>query len=456
MGLLIQNITVGQPVWAPDNGPKDAIWDFQDGDYTSFFPMKQSLPGFLHFQAGYGVHRNDSYWTEHTDIEIDEDRNDGSSWNFAASVGTWLSAQRLSAPSTALTPIDGSTFPSPNRLSVGENYYGNTLRTNPEARHYRMFNSAANTYQGILGAAWPYKIVVPKVSDPTYKWANQLWLASGGVKSSFNGGTWDMGSWGNFFTVFQKAVAITRNGTTVIANNAQISTYLSAPLQLNKTLNRGHYTSSTWAILKKNNLGNYVAATVNLDYVLNTGTFTSDIIEIQFQVPGDFKVTNTAVGSSSTFTGPNQMITTTIIRADIDNVTVVVNDKITFPTIKANMSATPVFTNIIVDDAPILEGIETFSVDITPSLDMQFAEWIQKTQTITNGNLVETEIVKTNDLNEAQWLQLMLDKALVNCVVINSDTSIALETRNCHDLGYNQTFRLPRGNYNCGYTVEPI
>ena len=457
MGLLIQNITVGQPVWATDNGPKDTIFDFESGQYNCLFPMKQSVPGFLHFKAGYGaIHRNDPYWTEHTDVEIDEDRNDRSSWNFAASCGTWLQAQRLSAPSTALTYIDGSTFSSPNRLSVGENYYGNTLRTNPEARHYRMFNAGANTYQGILGSAWPYKIVIPRVAEPTYKWANQLWVATGGIKSSFNSGTWDMGSWANFFTVFQKAVAITRNGTTVIANNAQISCYLSTPLVLNKTLNRGHYTSSTWAILKKDNLGNYVTATLNLDYILNTGTFSSDIIEIQFMVPGDFKVTNTAVGSSSAATGPNQMVTTTIIRVDLDNVITTVDDKITFPTLQANMSATPVFTNIVIDDAPILEGVEVFSVDITPSLDMQFAEWIQTTITNTNGNVVQTIIDKTNDLDEQQWLQLMLDKALVNCVAVNSNTSQVVESRNCHDLGYNQTFRLPRGNYNCGYTVEPI
>ena len=445
--------------WKTNTGPKDTILDFEDGDGNVQFIIEQFLPGVLAFQAGaHVIYSNDQTFAETTDNVIWRLRNDHQNgfWNFPASLGTWLRAFRLSSPSTPATLIDGGSFPSPTRLLQGQNYYGNTPRTNPEARHWKKIGTTEN-YAGGIGEGWPYKITIPRVVDPTYKWANQFWGASFGVKSSFDEGTWDFGSASKYFFVYQKAVAITRNGATTLANNAQISTRLSAPLSLNKTLNRGHFTSSTWAVLKKDNLGNYVTATVNLDYILNTGTLTSDIIEIQFQVPGDFKITNTAIGSSSASTGPNQMVTTTIIRADLDNVITTVDDKITFPTLKANMVATPVFTNIVVDDAPILEGIETFSVDITPSLDMQFAEWTQTTITNTNGsNVIQTIIDKTNDLTEAQWLQLMLDKALDKCVVLNADNSAVIEERNCHNVGYNQTFRLPRGNYNCGYTVEPI
>ena len=460
-----------QAQFNPNYYPKDRIVDFETNGQYAEWRLEQSVFGNLNFMHGSGATYNDTHFMRNpsgnrsaaapqTWYPGDEDWDGSRGLDFYHSlgvVGTYLIQDGDGNTVQTWTSFNGAQQVPPTYLLQGQIIYGNGPVGNPEVRHNKVTNPNGNKVDGCFGAGYPYRLSYIRVSDPVYKWKDLSIIWGLNLRSVFNGGNWDLGSTGaQSFKVFQKAVAITRNGTTVIANNAQISCNLSTPLVLNKTLNRGHYTSSTWAILKKDNLGNYVTATLNLDYILNTGTFTSDIIEIQFMVPGDFKVTNTAVGSSSAATGPNQMVTTTIIRVNLDNIITRVDDKITFPTLQANMSATPVFTNIVIDDAPILEGVEVFSVDITPSLDMQFAEWIQTTITNTNGNVVQTIIDKTNDLNEQQWLQLMLDKALVNCVAVNSNTSQVVESRNCHNLGYNQTFRLPRGNYNCGYTVEPI
>lgn len=457
MAFEINNISVKRQIsWRPESYPKSFIWDFEQGDASKQWTLEQSLRGILRFQAGGGVrHQNDDWKEETTDDVIDEDRN-GSSYNFGASLGSKMITLRLFPTVGPSTPVNGASFPNPTRLATGANLFGNPPVANPEARHHSQRNFATNEYSGTTGSAFPYVVNIPRISHPVYKWEDQTYGVVINIISKFNGGTWDMGELNTAFGIFQKAVSITRNGATVIANNAQLTTTLSNALSLNKTLNRGHKNGSSWTIQKKDSLGNYVDATISLDYIFVTGTSTSDIIEIKFMVPGEFKVLNTTVGTSNAQTGPNQMVHSTFIIANLDNITVQIDDDITLPNIKANMVATPIFTNIVLDDEPILEGVEIFSVDITPSLDMQPAKWIQTTITSTNNSVTEVPVIKTNDLNEAQWLQLILDKALVKCVVIDSNTSTIIESRNCQDLGYNHTFRLPKGNYNCGYTIEPI
>lgn len=460
-----------QAQFNPNYYPKDRIVDFETNGQYAEWRLEQSVFGNLNFMHGSGATYNDTHFMRNpsgnrsaaapqTWYPGDEDWDGSRGLDFYHSlgvVGTYLIQDGDGNTVQTWTSFNGAQQVPPTYLLQGQIIYGNGPVGNPEVRHNKVTNPNGNKVDGCFGAGYPYRLSYIRVSDPVYKWKDLSIIWGLNLRSVFNGGNWDLGSTGaQSFKVFQKAVSITRNGATVIANNAQLTTTLSNVLSLNKTLNRGHKNGSSWTIQKKDSLGNYVDATISLDYIFVTGTLTSDIIEIKFMVPGEFKVLNTTIGTSNAQTGPNQMVHSTFIIANLDNITVQIDDDITLPNIKANMVATPIFTNIVLDDEPILEGIEIFSVDITPSLDMQPAKWIQTTITSTNTTVTKVPVIKTNDLNEAQWLQLILDKALVKCVVIDSNTSTIIESRNCHDLGYNQTFRLPRGNYNCGYTVEPI
>lgn len=452
--------------------PKDRIVDFETNGQYAEWRLEQSVFGNLNFMHGSGAKLYDTHFMRNpsgkrsaaapqTWYPGDEDWDGSRGLDFYHSLGVVGQYLIQDADSNVVSPwtsFNGAQQVPPTYLLQGQIIYGNGPVGNPEVRHNKVTNPNGNKVDGCFGAGYPYRLSYIRVSDPVYKWKDLsiLWYLN--LRSVFNSGNWDLGNTGfQSFKVFQQAIAITKNGASIVPNNTSGKTTLATPLILNKTLNRGTKNGSTWTIQKKNGLGTYVTATPGLEYVLNTGTLLSDIMEIQFMVPGDFKVINTATGGSSVATGPNIGTSTLLIRADLDNVLITVDDKITFPNLIANVVPTSTFTNIVTDGAPApLGGIESFSVDVTPSLNMDLAEWIQTTITDTNGTVTQTTVDKTNDLSESQWLQLILDKANVQCVVVDTTINQIVQSRNCQDLGYNQTFILTRGNYTCGYIVQPI
>lgn len=242
------------------------------------------------------------------------------------------------------------------------------------------------------------------------------------------------------FTVYQQAIAVTRNTSTgaIIADGSTLTLGgLSSTLTLDKSSDRGNILGGTeWQILVQNpTSGAFTAAHSGSDYDLGGGeTLLSDTINITWGNLGNYKVVNQCTGVTGNNTGAN--ISTNTFNVQIQASVVV--DTITFPNIISVITPIVAPTNITVTSNPVV-GVELFQVTVDKTLDTSHASWTQQVGSFPSVNFAPS----TQD-----WLDEIATIAVVNCVVRKGTTLIQSKS------GWGpHTFSLSAGTYNIGWEI---
>lgn len=447
--------------------PNDAIVDFESSEYKEvFYALIPTQTAQIEFWHGNGINRNDSYWAPTADISIDEDYG-GNRFDFAHSLGTWgrIKLKEIDN-STWLSGdiyVQGSWQDGPTHLNAGQLTDGGNPRVfDPESRHYTV-NKPGNIIEGAQGILYPYKVRVPKISSitPKQKWKDLRVSLYAELKSVFNGGNWYLGNAHKTFNLYQKAISITKDiaNNNYINNNQQITRPISQTFYLNKTESRGATINSYWLIEKKDINNNWVNAVETVDYTLLQGALNLDILEFQFQVQGEYKITNYSKGNNSISTGLNEDYNSFFVIANPDNKTIIINDYITLPDLVTKLTPDLNYKNVTTELEPTLTGIEMYKVNVDCDLDLINASYIKEIKTINHDNNDSTDTVQqnlTNSYNIEQWKQLILDKSIVKCIVKNKITNVIIEERDCNSLNtFLNTFLLPKNEYEIGYLITP-
>ena len=439
--------------------PKDQIIDLETANPYVQWSLEQSRLGVVTFQAGKAINRNDPWYAETTDDIIDEDRS--SNWDFAHSLGVVGQYSVLDLSNNTIVSgasFDGAQQVPVTRLLPGQQSFGNGPVGNPEVRHYTV-SKPGNNITGALGSSYPYRIYIPKVSDINQKWKdlNIYWNLN--LRSVFDKNNMDLGNTGlQGFKVFQKAISITKKiGGNIYANNASETLALSQSIRLDKAQNRGDGVVSSWIIQKKSG-ASYITATSGVDYTLITGTLNADQIEVKFLITGDYKIINYSKGNSSVVSGVNESYLTLNILSQPNNVTVKVDDYISLPKINPILTPVNIFTNVTTQLNPTLEGYERFEVTVTPSLDLTQAIYRKVRTEIDHDNsdtVTQTDEILT--LNNNQWLDLMLQKANVECFIRKKNAGLTFtEIKSCNTTNtFQHNFAENSGDWEVGYLVTP-
>lgn len=439
--------------------PKDKIIDLETVNPYVEWSLEQSRLGVVTFQAGKAINRNDLWYNETTDDIIDEDRS--SKWDFAHSLGVVGQYSVLDLSNNTIisgASFDGAQQVPVTRLLQGQESFGNGPVGNPEVRHYTV-SKPGNNITGALGSSYPYRIYIPKVSDINQKWKdlNIYWNLN--LRSVFDKNNMDLGNTGlQGFKVFQKAISITKKiGGNIYANNASETLALSRSIRLDKTQNRGDGVVSSWIIQKKSG-STYVTAVSGVDYTLITGTLNADQIEIKFLITGDYKIINYSKGNSSVVSGVNESYLTLNILSKPNNVTVTVDEHIALPKINPILTPQSTFTNVTIQTTPILEGYERYEIIVTPELDLSQALYRKVRKEIDHDNsYTTTETDETITLNNNQWLEMMLQKANVDCFIREKNAGLTFtEIKSCNTTNtFQHNFAQNNGDWEVGYYVTP-
>jgi hypothetical protein len=441
--------------------PKDQIIDLETANPYVQWSLEQSRLGVVTFKAGKAINRNDPWYNETTDDIIDEDRS--SKWDFAHSLGV-IGQYQVSnfADNTIIIPFqsfDGAQQVPVTRLLPGQQAFGNGPVGNPEVRHYTVSKPGNNNITGALGSSYPYRIYIPKVSDINQKWKDLTILWYLNLRSVFDSENLDLGNTGvQQFKVFQKAISITKKiGGNIYANNASETLALSQSIRLDKAQNRGDGVVSSWIIQKK--VGStYVTAVSGVDYTFITGTLNADQIEVKFLITGDYKIINYSKGNSSVASGVNESYLTLNILSKPNNVTVTVDEHIALPKINPILTPISAFTNVTVQTTPILEGYERYEIIVTPELDLSQALYKKVRKEIDHDNShTGTQTDETITLNNNQWLDMMLQKANVDCFIREKNAGLTFtEIKSCNTTNtFQHNFAQNNGDWEVGYYVTP-
>lgn len=240
------------------------------------------------------------------------------------------------------------------------------------------------------------------------------------------------------FNVFQQAVAVTKINNSAGATLADGTTLndmeYGDTLTLNKSNNRGSSVSSQWTIYKQDSNGIYQIASSGVDYTLLSGTLTSDTIQVRWETDGYFKIVNRAEGQSSVSSGVNYDESNLIIPVGISVV-----ETITLPLVETSITPQVVYTNTIVSTDPLV-GVDTFTIDVSATVDTSQAEW---SQTINST----TTIIP---MTQVTWTSELLARCNIKCQVKSGNTIV----QQANGLGPHQ-FTLNAGEYNIGYLITP-
>lgn len=240
------------------------------------------------------------------------------------------------------------------------------------------------------------------------------------------------------FNVFQQAVAVTKINNSAGATLADGTTLndmeYGDTLTLNKSNNRGDSVTSQWTIYKQDTNGIYQIASSGVDYTLLSGTLTSDTIQVRWETDGYFKIVNRAEGQSSISSGVNYDESNLIIPIGI-----LVEETITLPLIQTSITPQVIYTNTIVSTEPLV-GIDTFTIDVSATVDTTQAEW---SQTI-NG------VTTILPMTQTTWTNELLARCNIKCQVKDGNTVV----QQANGLGPHQ-FTLNAGEYTVGYLVTP-
>lgn len=234
--------------------------------------------------------------------------------------------------------------------------------------------------------------------------------------------------------VYQKAVPITKSSTGTVLNGitTNMDTAGANTIALTKADNRGDNVASNWTI-EKNVGGSWIAASAGVDYTIS-GTLTSDAITVSWILSGQYRIGNTATGTSSPSSGNN-----TSTAYSFFTVALTVIYTISFPTITPFIQGTVVSNNTTISNTVPVTGVENFQIDLSPIVN-------------TNGSwITDTGVPVTETKTDAEWLDEINNRCEVRAVV--KQGGVAVQTLS----GFGpHTFTLPAGTYAVGYEIKPI
>ncbi len=269
----------------------------------------------------------------------------------------------------------------------------------------------------------PYWSIIGRSGGPTYAWNTPS----------------DDYNWTKTvtFSVYQKAVAITKVNGNVAIDNTSYSISTAIAVGLDKTDNRGDGVASFWKILK-NSGGTFIPATLGADYVFNSGSaLTDDAININFTSPGYYQVINYAEGSNSsrTNTASNSAIHTLFFQ-----IASVISEQINLPYLLTVVTPVVSVTNTTISQTGVLTGMEVYNVDVSPSLDLSQAYYRISTD---GGAYVDQAFT------EADWITFIDQKCIVTMIVKKNGVTINTYT------GWGPyTLSLTNGEYEIGYRLQ--
>lgn len=463
--MPFRNMSVKRPaVFNTNLYPKDMIYDFHDKEYIDII-WSIIQTGILRFEWKKGTVAKWRYYEESTDHRIDEDRNEESKWDFAHSLGTvgFYNIRDLQTNTLLFSDnIKGNNQPSPQtHLNPGENSYGYLPVYVPEARHYTVIK-LGNNVEGALGHKYPYRLHIPKYSDSIQKYKDvkvfwQLFLFS-----LFNGNTWQMGNnGGQQFTLFQKAVSITKHNNIYLNFNDTISHKITNILVLDKSDNRGDAVESKWIISKKDINNNWINASLGTDYIFVMSTNeNSDIVQIKFNLSGEYRVNNSTKGNTNSIAGINEMGCYTFINVSDVSIITEIEEDIIFPTIEVSLLHNNSWDNVMKNSktpTTPLTGYEPYKTDLSPILNKEDSKFIKTTYFYDEetSTLINT-LVENLILTDEQWLIAILERANVIAFSKDKETDTFKTVINCNEQNtWFHTFTETEGKYEIGYQITP-
>ena len=237
------------------------------------------------------------------------------------------------------------------------------------------------------------------------------------------------------------------NNTVTLTNVNSRQMFSDAPMAT--SLNNFMY----WTIeLQDPFSGIWNSASPGVDFSLGGGqSLSSQQIDITWVTSGSFRVTNIITGeyvnpvvsgyfppsSGTLYPNNDSSVVFFDISTDITNT-------YTFPFVAAIVTPVSAYNNTVLTTTPVLEGVEAFSVIVSPQLNTSAASYTQQ---------INVGPVTTIPLTDAQWLVEMENRTTVVCQVKKAGTSTVLQQAS----GFGpHTFILNHihGSYDVGYTMS--
>lgn len=464
--MPFRNMSVKRPaVFNTNLYPKDRIYDFHDNEYIDII-WSIIQTGILRFEWSKRKNIRYSWYEESTDHRIDEDRNKESEWDFAHSLGTWgfYNIRDLQTNNLLFTDnIKGNNQPAPKtHLNPGSFAIGNNPPVYvPEARHYTIIKPG-NNVEGALGHEYPYRLHIPKYSDPIQKYKDVKVFWSLNLVSLFDGKRWEMGNnGGQQFTLFQKAVSITKYQGEIL-DVGSINFKTNQVLVLDKSDNRGDAVESKWIISKKDINNNWINASLGTDYIFVMSTNeNSDIVQIKFNLSGEYRVNNSTKGNTNSIAGINEMNRYTFINVSDVLIKTKIEEDIIFPTIEVSLLHNNSWDNVMKNSktpTTPLTGYEPYKTDLSPILNKEGSKFIKTTYYYDEETeeLIPPIKVENLILTDEQWLIAILARANVIAFSKDKETDTFKTVINCNEQNtWFHTFTEAEGKYEIGYQITP-